>query len=163
MAAVSVQPPRPGCPLVNAGPGLSGPGTDRDDHFEEAIMETQSEQFEEQARRARARLSETLEALRARMTAGQVVDQLADYAGAGPPAQFFRNLTREAVENPLPIALIGFGIAWLIIAGRLSRTRVEYSLPRQVACEEGGNERLGRPIEIGPAGDSERLNEAAAS
>jgi hypothetical protein len=125
-------------------------------------METKSEQFEEQARRARARLSETAEALRTRMTTGEVVDQFADYARQGPPAQFFRNLTREAVENPLPLTLIGIGVAWLIIASRLSRARVEHSVPRQVACG-GGNELLGRPVEIGSAGDREELDEAAAS
>jgi hypothetical protein len=126
-------------------------------------MATQSEQFEEQARRARARLSETLEALRIRMTTGQVVDQFADYARLGPPAQFFRNLTREAVENPFPLALIGVGVAWLLIASRLSRVRVEYTLPPHVAREGDGSELLGRPVEIGPAGDREKVDETAIS
>jgi hypothetical protein len=126
-------------------------------------METQSEQFEEEARRARARLSETLEALRTRMTTGQVVDQLTDYAKVGPPAQFFRNLTREAVENPLPLTLIGVGVAWLIIASRLSRPRVEYPLPQQVAYEGGGGKILARPLEIGPAGEREKLGETVAT
>jgi hypothetical protein len=140
-----------------------GAVTHRNRHFEEAIMGTQSEQFEEQARRARARLSATLEALRTRMTTGQVIDQVADYARGGPPARFFRNLTREAVENPLPLTLIGVGVAWLIIASRLSRPRVEHRLPQQVAYEGGGSKILARPLEMGPAGDREKLDESVAS
>lgn len=91
-------------------------------------MRTQSEQLEEQARRTRARLSETMEALHTRMTTGQVVEQLADYARRGAPAQFLRNLGRDAVENPLPLTLIGVGVAWLILASsRSPRVDVECS------------------------------------
>ena len=43
-------------------------------------MASQSEQLEQQSRQTRARISETVEALRDRMTAGQVIDQVADYA-----------------------------------------------------------------------------------
>jgi Protein of unknown function (DUF3618) len=43
-------------------------------------MGTQSEQLERKAHQVRARLIETLEELRAGMTPGQVVDQLAEYA-----------------------------------------------------------------------------------
>jgi hypothetical protein len=55
-------------------------------------MGTQSEQLERKAHQVRARLTETLEELRAGMTPGQVVDQLVDYAREGPAAEFFRNL-----------------------------------------------------------------------
>jgi hypothetical protein len=65
-------------------------------------METQSEQLERKAQQARARLTETLEELRAGMTPGQVVDQLADYAREGPAAEFFRNLARQNLRKPAP-------------------------------------------------------------
>lgn len=90
-------------------------------------METQSEQFERGAQQARARLSGTLEELRARMTPGQVIDQLADFAYQGPAAEFVRNLAREARENPLPLTLIGAGVAWLIIASGLSARARHYA------------------------------------
>lgn len=88
-------------------------------------MASQSEQLEHQSRQTRVRLSQTVEALRDRMTAGQLIDQVADYAryGAqhGPVAEFFRNLGRELRDNPLPLTLIATGVAWLIIASSLSR------------------------------------------
>jgi hypothetical protein len=84
-------------------------------------MGTQSEQLEQQAHQLRARISATMQTLRHRMTPGQVVDQVADYAQHGPAAEFFRNLGREARENPLPLALTAIGAAWLIVASSLSR------------------------------------------
>jgi Protein of unknown function (DUF3618) len=90
-------------------------------------MGTQSEQIEQQAHRLRAQISETIQAIRDRMTPGQVVDQVADYAQRGPAADFFRNLGREARENPLPLTLIAVGVLWLVIESSLSsraRSRV---------------------------------------
>ena len=88
-------------------------------------MANQSEKLEREAGRTRAQLSETLDELRARMTPGQVIDQLIDYAREGPVAQFGRNLAREVRENPLPLVLIGVGIAWLMLASsRSSRAMI---------------------------------------
>jgi hypothetical protein len=71
-------------------------------------MGTQSEQLERKAQQARARLTETLKELRAGLTPGQVVDQLADYAREGPAA-------------------------WLIIASsQSSRARAKHSTVREV-------------------------------
>jgi hypothetical protein len=93
-------------------------------------MGTQSEQLERKAQ-VRTRLTETLEELRAGMT-GQVVE-LADYARESPIAEFFRNLAREIRENPLPLTLIGAGLAWLIIASsQSSRARAKHSTVREV-------------------------------
>ena len=83
-------------------------------------MANQTEKLEREAGRTRAQLSETLDELRARMTPGQVVDQLIDYAREEPVAEFGRNLAREVRENPLPLVLIGIGIAWLMVASSRS-------------------------------------------
>src|ERR1700756_3703978 len=88
-------------------------------------MESQSEQLEQEAEVTRWRLSQTLEELRGRMTPGQAVDQLLDYTRNGPTGEFLRNLGREVRENPMPLVLIGIGIAWLMIASsRTSRAAI---------------------------------------
>ena len=88
-------------------------------------MESQSEQLEREAEVTRWRLSQTLEELRGRMTPGQAVDQLLDYTRNGPAHEFLRNLGREVRENPMPLVLIGIGIAWLMIASsRTSRAAI---------------------------------------
>ena len=86
-------------------------------------MNLSSEQLEQESERTRARLAETLEELRARLTPGQVVDQLVDYARDGAAGEFVRNLGHEVRRNPLPITLIGAGIGWLMMAnGRSHRS-----------------------------------------
>ncbi len=79
-------------------------------------MESQSEQFEREAEETRWQLAGTFEELRDRMTPGRVVDQVVDYTRDGPAAEFLRNLKREVRENPMPLVLIGIGIAWLMVA-----------------------------------------------
>jgi hypothetical protein len=88
-------------------------------------MGRQSEQFEQEAEQTRAQLAVTLAELRARMTPGQVIDSVVDYASEGPAAEFLNNLGREIRENPLPLVLIGIGIAWLMVASsRSSRATI---------------------------------------
>lgn len=83
-------------------------------------MAAESEQLEREARRTRERLAGTLEQLRTRMTPGQVIDQTIDYMRDGAVAEFLQNLGREIKENPMPLVLIGIGVAWLMMAS--SRT-----------------------------------------
>jgi len=120
-------------------------------------MGTQSEQLEREAHHTRARLTDTLEELRARMTAGQVVDQLRDYVRQGPAAEFVGNLAREVRQNPLPLTLIAVGVAWLIIASTLSsRSRrpssdVEETVEASAALDAGSIEaQLGPALTIPP-------------
>jgi hypothetical protein len=88
-------------------------------------MESQSEQFEREAEETRWQLVGTFEELRDRMTPGRVVDQVVDYTRDGPAAEFLRNLKREVRENPMPLVLIGIGIAWLMLASsRTSRAAI---------------------------------------
>jgi uncharacterized protein DUF3618 len=120
-------------------------------------MGTQSEQLEREAHQVRARLTKTLEELRAVMTPGQVVDQLADSAREGPAAEFFRNLIREIRENPLPLTLIGAGVAWLIIASsRSSRARAKHSTVREV-----GEISTGTSAEVSASSESAHAREEA--
>jgi hypothetical protein len=110
-------------------------------------MRTESEQLEQRARKTRARISESVEALRGRMTAGQIGDQLADYARGGPAADFFRNLGREVRQNPLPLTVIAIGVAWLILANiRSSRGHMACSAVKPTADDADRQELLGPTI-----------------
>jgi hypothetical protein len=74
-----------------------------------------TEQLERDSEAARRRLAEDLDELRERITPGQLVDQLVDYVQEGSGGTFFRNLKRQTVSNPLPVTLIGAGLAWLML------------------------------------------------
>jgi hypothetical protein len=82
-----------------------------------------SEQLEREAEATRARIAATLDELRGRMTPGQVVDQLVDYARDSGGAEFARNFGQQVVGNPLPVTLVGAGLAWLMMAGRRKAPR----------------------------------------
>lgn len=94
-----------------------------------------SEQLEHEAETARANLSADLDELRHRMTPGQIVDEVADYARDTPVAEFARNLVRDLRDNPLPLFLIGAGIAWSIFnSSRRPRIVVEECPPEAKAA-----------------------------
>ncbi len=77
---------------------------------------TSSAQLEREAEQARSQLAQTLDELRERMTPGHLVDQVVDYAKDSGGGHFVRNLGRQTTANPLPVALIGAGVAWLMLS-----------------------------------------------
>ncbi len=62
----------------------------------------------------RSRLGSHLTALQDRLSPGQVVDDLMDYFRGSDGAEFGRNLVGSVRANPLPAALTGIGLAWLM-------------------------------------------------
>jgi ElaB/YqjD/DUF883 family membrane-anchored ribosome-binding protein len=77
-----------------------------------------SEQLEREAEATRARIAETLAELRTRITPGQIVDEAFDYARGSNGGDWVRNLGRQLADNPLPAALMGAGLAWMMTAQR---------------------------------------------
>jgi ferritin-like metal-binding protein YciE len=80
-------------------------------------MADETERLEREAGQTRAQLSRTMGELRARqLSLRQPLDQLIASVRDGPVAEFGRNLVREVRDYPLPLLLIGIGIAWLMAA-----------------------------------------------
>jgi ElaB/YqjD/DUF883 family membrane-anchored ribosome-binding protein len=77
-----------------------------------------SEQLEREAQATRIRIEETLTELRRRVSPGQIADQALDYARDSGGGDFVRHLGRQVVDNPLPVALMGAGLAWLMMTQR---------------------------------------------
>jgi ElaB/YqjD/DUF883 family membrane-anchored ribosome-binding protein len=86
-------------------------------------MTLSSERLEQESEQTRLRLAESLDELRARLSPGQVVDQLVDYASEAGAGEFVRNLGRDVRQNPLPVTLIGAGIGWLMMMNGRSHSR----------------------------------------
>jgi ElaB/YqjD/DUF883 family membrane-anchored ribosome-binding protein len=82
-----------------------------------------SAQLEQEAEQTRSHLAQTLDELRERITPGQLVDQAVDYAKDSGGGMFVRNLGRQATANPLPVALIGAGTAWLMLSNGRQQSR----------------------------------------
>ena len=84
-------------------------------------MATETERLERETEETRAQLEQTLGELRARMSPGHLLDQATDYFRNNSGRAYLHNLREEVVHNPVPITLIGAGIAWLAISGAMGR------------------------------------------
>jgi ElaB/YqjD/DUF883 family membrane-anchored ribosome-binding protein len=77
-----------------------------------------AEQLEQETEQTRAQIADTLDELRASMTPGHVLDQLTDRFTQGAGAAFAQNLKDQTVRNPIPIALLGVSLVWLMLGAR---------------------------------------------
>lgn len=68
--------------------------------------------------RTREEMDRTLTAIEHRLTPGQLVDQGLDYLRHSGANEFVHNLGGAAKNNPLPVALVGIGLTWLMALGR---------------------------------------------
>lgn len=72
-------------------------------------------ELEREAEAARARLSETADQLKARMSPGQMMDEVLNQFRDGDSGQMLANLRSQARDNPMALALVGSGLAWLMM------------------------------------------------
>lgn len=68
--------------------------------------------------RTRQAMDGTLSALENRLTPGQLYDQGMQYLRNNGGTEFVSNLGQQAKQNPLPVALVGIGLAWLMATNR---------------------------------------------
>jgi len=73
---------------------------------------------------SRNELDRTVEALKDRMTPGQLFDE-AMHTMSDSGSEVFGKLTEQAKANPLPIAVIGIGVAWLLSSSARDRTQAD--------------------------------------
>lgn len=76
---------------------------------------TDAAELEREAEAARARLSDTAEQIRARMSPGQLMDEVLNQFRGGDGSQMLANLRDQARDNPMALALVGSGLAWLML------------------------------------------------
>lgn len=65
----------------------------------------------------RARLDATIGALQQKLSPGQLLDQSLAYLKDSGGGEFAHNLKSNVQTNPLPVALVGIGLAWLMMGG----------------------------------------------
>lgn len=72
-----------------------------------------SAQLEQEVSEQRDRVEARIGQIKERLSPGQLVDELLSYSKDGGSA-FATNLGQQLTANPLPAALVGVGLAWLI-------------------------------------------------
>lgn len=77
-------------------------------------MSRSTHEIERDVERTRSDIEDTVEALREKMSLGQIVDEAGRYFRNSGGSEAMSNLAAQAKANPMPLALIGIGLAWLM-------------------------------------------------
>ena len=77
-------------------------------------LQRRPEEIEAEIARTRGDMNATLSAIEQRLTPGQLVDQGLAYVRHSGANEFVSNLGGSVKNNPIPVALMGIGIAWLM-------------------------------------------------
>jgi ElaB/YqjD/DUF883 family membrane-anchored ribosome-binding protein len=80
----------------------------------------QPHEIQAEIERTRREMDGTLSAIEHRLTPGQIFDQGMSYLKDNGGTEFVSNLGEQAKQNPMPVALVGIGLAWLMATGRIS-------------------------------------------
>ena len=80
-------------------------------------------EIEREVEATRARLTGTIEDLKERVSPGQIFEQALDYVKGSGGQEFVSNLGTSVRDNPLPVVLIGAGIAWMMMSSGRDRSR----------------------------------------
>lgn len=73
--------------------------------------------LEQEAERRRAEMVDTAERLRAKLTPGQLLDEFTHTLRDGDWGVTLKNLKTQVRDNPLALAMVGAGMAWLMAGG----------------------------------------------
>ncbi len=116
----------------------------------------------------RARLDSRLSELQDRLSPGQVLDDLMGYFRGSEGADFSRSLLDSVRANPLPAAVTGIGLAWLMAANPRGVAPGAASAPsgrvrvysRTPAFDEGGSEAIVERLRSAEEGVARHPDEA---
>ncbi|MEO8715593.1 MAG: DUF3618 domain-containing protein [Acetobacteraceae bacterium] len=86
----------------------------------------------------RARLDSRLSELASRLSPGQILDEGLDLLRTREGVDFTRNLSGAVRERPIPVALVGVGLAWLMATPRPAG-------PTHIYSSRPADPRLGQP------------------
>ena len=103
------------------------------------MSEQSTSELERDAERVRAQIADTAEHLKDKMSPGQLMDEVVNYFKDGDSSQLVNNLKNQVRDNPLALALVGSGLAWLMMGSGTSGTT---GLPsRNPLAGDGSNRR----------------------
>jgi ElaB/YqjD/DUF883 family membrane-anchored ribosome-binding protein len=79
---------------------------------------------------ARANVSETAQSIRDKMTPGQLIDEFTSVFSGGDSSAALQHLKSQIRDNPLPLTLVGAGLAWLMLGQGSSPNGTAYAHTR---------------------------------
>jgi len=122
-----------------------------------------AEDIQRESEERRAHVTALIEELRNRLSPGAIVDELiGPDTGRDLARLAARQLRRQIRRNPLPFAVIGAGVAWLLLAEALRRQR-QIPLHDGLDPEDYSEAPAQRGILSGPARVIRHLSQVAAT
>ena len=123
---------------------------------------SETDRIERDLARTRARVDTRLEELQDHLTPKQMLNDAFGYFRGGEGADFTKDLVTRARANPLPVALTGIGIAWLMASASKSGATSQPTPPgndleARLRLAEGSVQRFDHDDDISYAG---RLDDA---
>jgi ElaB/YqjD/DUF883 family membrane-anchored ribosome-binding protein len=112
------------------------------------------EEIEAEIERTRHDMDGTLTAIAERLTPGQLVDQGLDYMRNSGANEYLVNLRQAATRDPIPLALVGVGLAWLMMSSRRPA-------PATSPWDQSTSEQLGSDLKDKLSQTSHRMSESA--
>jgi len=86
------------------------------------MSEKSAAELERDADIARAKVADTADSIRSKMTPGQLIDEFTGMFAGGEGAVMLANLKAQVRDNPLPLTMVGAGLAWLMLGNGASAT-----------------------------------------
>ncbi|MBZ9814683.1 DUF3618 domain-containing protein [Mesorhizobium sp. CA7] len=86
------------------------------------MTERSAAELEREAEATRARVVATADSIRDKMTPGQLFDEFTGHFRGGAGSEMLHNLKAQVRDNPLPLTVIGAGLAWLMLGSGASAT-----------------------------------------
>jgi len=102
-----------------------------------------SDQIEADLARTRSRMDQRLEQLQAHLTPKQMLNDAFAYFRGGDGTDIMQDMLSRVRANPMPLALVGVGLAWLIASNAEGRT--EAAPHPKMRCTGGGETPTHRP------------------
>jgi hypothetical protein len=92
------------------------------------------EEIQADIERTRANLDETLTAIEHKLNPSQLFDQGVDYLRHSGAREYVSNLGESAKQEPIPLALVGIGLAWLMLSNGRSTTSATHVTSEDLAA-----------------------------
>jgi len=118
------------------------------------MTERTAAELEVEAEAARAKVTNTAESIKSKMSPGQLIDEFSGIFTGGDGAATLTNLKGQIRDNPLPLTLIGAGLAWLMLGTGTSSSANRYSsasTSTRRSTPANGGDRYGSSVATGSA------------
>lgn len=113
---------------------------------------SRSAEIEQEIAQDRQRIEERLDAIQQRMSPGQLVDEALAYVKSSGGGEYASNLGAAVKNNPIPLALMGVSLAWLLAGPKTNSAPYAASNSdneHPLATTAGDLRRIGPPEAVG--------------